>query len=355
MNHKKGWGVTALVVAFVLVAGGLLIRLAIYPGQLQFPDDVDVTRNYEGDLAVMMNPAALETGDLANLFLTDVPVTLARNVRTLEVGGDGDAIVLEAASMAGPTGPLAATEDVYAIDRKTMEAVENFSDDDRVVSRQGLVIGWPIDTEQQDYVGWNGDTLATVTLAYEGEEERGGIDTYRFTAAGEPALIVDPAMLATLPPALPKELLGQLGATLGLSDEQAAQFGQLLEVMPDPVPIAYTYGFDKTYWVEPTTGVLVDVDVSETRAAVIQAPDGSIVPLAAIQQLHYVNTDASVQDAVDDANGATSLMLMFGVVVPLGAIVLGLVLGGIGIWLLRKRSDGMPVKTTTPERELQNV
>jgi hypothetical protein len=125
--------------------------------------------------------------------------------------------------------------------------------------------------------------------------------------------------------------------------------------MPDPVPIAYTYGFDKTYWVEPTTGVLVDVDVSETRAAVIQAPDGSIVPLAAIQQLHYVNTDASVQDAVDDANGATSLMLIFGVVVPLGAIVLGLVLGGIGIWLLRKRSDGMPVKTTTPERELQNV
>jgi hypothetical protein len=68
-----------------------------------------------------------------------------------------------------------------------------------------------------------------------------------------------------------------------------------------------------------------------------------------------VNTDASVQDAVDDANGAMSLILMFGLVVPLGAIVLGLVLGAIGIWLLRKRSDGMPVEITTPQRELQNV
>lgn len=355
MKHRRGWGITLLILAFVLVAGGLLVRFVVYPSQLRFPADVDVTRNYEGELAVMMNASAIETGDLANLFLRDVPVTIDRNVTTLEVGGDDGAIVQDAATMSGPAGPIMATEDVYAIDRTTMESIPNFSDDTRVIDAEGLVIGWPIATEQQDYVGWNGDTKETVTLTYVGEEERGGIDTYLFTAAGEPGVIVDPALLETLPAALPKALLGQLALGLGLTDEQIAQFEQLLQVLPDPVPITYTYAFDKSYWVEPTTGVLVDIDVFESRVAMIQSPDGSMVPLAEIQQLSYVTTAASVQDAVVDANDAISMMQLFGLFVPGAAVLLGLVLGGFGIWLLLRRGDEIPAEIVIPNKETLNV
>jgi len=354
MKHRRGWGITLLILAFVLIAGGLLVRFVVYPSQLKLPDDVDVTRSYEGDLAVMMNAAAIESGDLANLFVTDVPVTIVRNVKTLTVGGDDGAIVSDAATMSGPAGPIMAQEDIYAIDRTTMESIENFSDDTRVIGSEGLVIGWPIGTEQQDYVGWNGDTQERVALTYVGEEDRGGINTYLFTAAGDPGIIVDPALLETLPAALPQALLGQMATGLGLTEEQLAQFQQLMQVMPDPVPISYTYEFDKSYWVEPTTGMLIDVDVFESRAAVILAPDGSVVPLAEIQNLTYVTAAASVQDAVDDANEAIGMMQLFGLWIPGAAVVLGIVLGAFGIWLLMRREE-IPAVVGMPEREQLSV
>ena len=272
MTHRRGWGTTLLVLGLVLITGGLLARFVIYPAQLQFPADVDVTRTYEGELGVMLNPAALETGDLATLFLTDVPVTLERNVQTLETGGDDGAIVQEVAVMTGPAGPMLTTEDVYAIDRRTMEAIANFSEDSRVIDREGLVIGFPIDTEKQDYTGWNGDTLETVTLTYVDEVERGGMDTLVFAASSGPEPILDEALLATLPATLPKALIAQLASTLQLPADQAAQFEQLLTSLPDEVPLGYTYAFDKTYWVEPATGVLIDVEVSESRGAAIAVP-----------------------------------------------------------------------------------
>jgi hypothetical protein len=354
MKPRRGWGVTLLILAFVLVAGAVIVRLAVYPSQLRFPADVDVSRSYEGDLAVMMNPSAIETGDLANMFLRDVPVTIERNVKVLEVGGDDGAIVQDAATMNGPAGPIMATEDVYAIDRTTMESIANFSDDPRVALSEGLVIGWPIGTEQRDYVGWNGDTFDTVSLTFAGEEVRGGIETYRFTAAGEPAIIVDPVLLETLPATLPKALLGQMAAGLGLPADQAAQFEQLLQVLPDQVPISYTYSFEKAYWVEPTTGVLVDVDVFESRAAMIQSPDGSMVPLAEIQQLRYAATPASIEDAVADANDAISSMRLFGQWVPGLALGLGLVLGAVGIWMLVGRGGATPTEFV-PKKETLKV
>jgi hypothetical protein len=352
MRSNRGWGITLLFLAFVLLAGGLLARFVVYPSQLRFPADVDVTRNYEGALSVMMNPAAVATGDLANLFMRDVPVTLSRTVETLEVGGDDGAIVQETAAMSGPAGVIMATVDVYSIDRSSMEAITNFSDDARVIDRDGLVIGWPIGTDKQDYVGWNGDTLEPVALAYAGEEARGGIDTYRFEATSDPGLIVDPEILGTLPVTLPKALLADVAATIGLSDEQAAQLAQLLQVLPDDVPIAYTYAFEKSYWVEPATGVLVDVDVSETRAAAIQVPDGTIVPLTEIQQLDYTSTATSVQEAIDDANGAMFGIRLLGQLIPGVAILLGVVVAWFGFRLFRRPEE---VAFDVPARERESL
>ena len=167
MSKGKGWGIAALVVGILLIGGGLLVKFVVFPSQAKFPDDVDSARQYDGDLAVIMNAAALETGDFANLFLRDVPVTIDRQVKTAEVGGDDGAIVTDDVVMSGPQGPLARSLDVYAIDRTTMDAIANFSEDDRVLDRVGLVVGWPIGSEPVDYTGWNGDTHETVVLAYQ--------------------------------------------------------------------------------------------------------------------------------------------------------------------------------------------
>jgi hypothetical protein len=337
VRKSKGWGVATLAIGALLIAGGLIVRFVVYPSQAKFPDDVDTTRTYDGELAVMLNAEALQSGDLTALFLRDVPVTLSRHVQTLETGGDNGAIVIEEAAMDGPAGMIAGSTDVHAIDRTTMEHIDNFSSDDRVVRRTGLVFGWPIGSEQQDYIGWNDDTQSTVPITYEGEAERGGVDTYKYRAVSAPQTIVNPVVLANFPEALPKDLIAQITPALGLPDELLAQLGQLIEVLPDAVPLAYTFAFDKTYWIEPTTGVLIDTDVMESRVAAIAVPGQDPVGLAEVQHLTYTQSAQSVQDAADDANDAKSTINLFSVTIPLLAVLGGLILLVIGLYLLLRK------------------
>ena len=178
MGKNKGIGITILVLGVVLLLAGLGVKYVVLPGQAKFPADVDSTRNYEGELAVMMNAAALETGDLGNLFLKNIPVTIERTVKTLEVGGNNGAIVSDHAVMSSPQGPLAESLSIYAIDRTTMDSIEDFSGDVRITPREGIVIGWPIGSEGRDYIGWNGDTQQTVVLAYANPKESESIAKY---------------------------------------------------------------------------------------------------------------------------------------------------------------------------------
>ena len=343
MGKSKGMGITILVLGVVILLAGVGVKFVVLPSQAKFPADVDSTRNYEGELAVMLNAAALETGDMANLFMRDIPVTIARSVKTLEVGGDDGAVVSDQAVMSSPAGPVAESLDIYAINRTTMEAIADFSGDARILPREGLVIGWPIGSEPVDYIGWNGDTQQTTVLSYVGEEERGGLNTYKYHAAEEPTVIVDPALLAQFPAAFPKELLLQLAPVFGLPDEAMAQLGPVLEAMPDPVPLTYTFAFDKTYWVEPNTGVLIDIDVMESRAVALAVPGAPApVALAEVQHLEYVTTAASVQDAVNDANDGINQLNLFGVYVPAILILLGAIgiIGGIYyVWVAGKPEE----------------
>ena len=260
----RALGRTGVALATILIAAGLVLLFFVIPGLAQFPDDVDSDRAYEGELAIMLNAEALATMDLANVFLRDVPITIDRNVQTLEVDG-GKALVSDTAVLLSPAGPIQSSEDIYTIDRKTMEHVANFTTDGRVIERQGLVVGFPIGTEAADYVGWNGDSLETNTVSFVREEEHEGLTTYVFAARSGPDPIRDPVLLASFPPALPKAVIEGLAPALGLPDELLGQLGQVLPALPDPVPLAYTYSYETNYWVEPRSGVLVDYSKMESR------------------------------------------------------------------------------------------
>ncbi len=333
MNGKV---VGMLTLGIAGVVAGLVLLVFIIPGMAQFPDDVDSTRVYEGELSVMLNAEALAAGDMENVFLRDIPVTIDRRVQTLEVDGQ-KALVNDLAVMSSPAGPLQQAEDTYAIDRKTMEHIANFTDDDRVLDREGLVVGFPIGTEAADYLGWNGDTLETNTLSYVREEEHEGLNTYVFTAASGPDLIKDPDLLASFPSELPKAVIEGLVPALGLPDEAMAEFGALLPLLPDPVPLAYTYAYETMYWVEPDTGVLIDYDKTESRA-VLLAVGEQPVPVAEVMHLEYVQADSSVADAVADAEGAQGQLLWLGRVLPYGLIAVGLVVGLLGFAAMRRES-----------------
>jgi hypothetical protein len=339
MKGKPG-GLVVLGLGLVLIVAALVVRFVILPGQAQWPDDVDSTRTYDGTLHVMLNPTALETMDLANLFLRDVPITNSRHVTTEEVKGN-KAIVREVAKMNGPGGQeIQGSDTWYAIDRKTMKAIStadasDLANSDKVRDREGLVIGFPIGTAKKEYDGWSSDLQTTLKVNYVREEERGGLDTYVFESSSPPREIVDPEMLANFPAALPKDLLVGLAQTLDLPDVMREQFANILPNLPDLVPLKYTYDYETTYWIEPATGVLIDYDKHEARKVALQIEGlPGPLPITSVFEQSYHTSTSSVEDAVKDAKDAKSQLDTFGTTVPLVLGVIGLVLAVVGVFLV---------------------
>jgi hypothetical protein len=341
MKGRIGYSI-ALGIGVLLVAGGLFVRFVFLPSQAQFPDDVDSTRTYTGTLEVMLNQEALAQGDFENLFIENVPITLERHVTTEETEGE-KALVREQAKMTAPDGTvLQQTDDWYTIDRKSMEHIANFTANANVQEqRQGLVIGFPIGTDPETYQGWSDDYQTTMPVEFIAEEEILGGDTYHFRSASGPQEITDPEMLAMFPPAFPKDLVVSLAPTL-VGPEMQEQLGQLLPMLPDPVPFGYMYEYQTDYWVEPATGVLIDYEKTEVRQIALrtEAVPGGLAPLGPVMALTYEHTDQSIDEATDDAEDGIFQLRMFGSIVPWGAVGLGalfIIWGGYEIY--RKREQ----------------
>lgn len=355
---KKLFGWLCIVLGVLLVAGGLVLKFAVLPALAVWPDDVDSVRAYNGTLVTMLNPSALQTGNLAELFLENVPVTVERHVTTEQVDGN-QALVKEYVQARGPDGelipPLNTDEDGqgttywYAIDRKTTEEIPNFTDNPGVDdNRQGLVIGFPIGTEKRDYQGWSDDLQRLQTVRFVAVEEHEGMTTYHFSAASSPQPLLDPTLLAMFPESMPKGLVQALAPQLGLSAELMQQFAMLLPLLPDPIPFTYLYEYATEYWVEPTTGMLIDYTKDESRILAIEV-DPSIVslgmvPVGDVFRLVYEQSDQSIADAKADAEDAKGTINLFGAIIPWAAIGVGAalaVLGG-GLLLTRKKETATP-------------
>ena len=345
MKGKIG-GLLVVFLGLLLVAAGLVLKFAVLPMMAVWPDDVDSTRTYEGTLVTMLNPGALATMDLANLFFSNVPVTVDRHVTTEEVDGN-KALVREQVQVKGPDGqPLPGlntdadglhTTYWYAIDRKTTEEIPNFTDEAGVLdTRRGLVIGFPIGTEKRDYQGWSDDYQALVPVNFVGVEEHEGITTYRFTSGSDSQPLLDPAVLAMFPASLPKDLIVGLAPQLGLPPETLQGLAAFLPLLPDPVPLSYVYQYATEYWVEPTTGVVVDYVKEEARLLALATAEVDVF------RLSYQATDQSIADAKKDAEDGKMMMTLFGTIIPYAAIGLGaLVALGGGFMLGRKRKSAV--------------
>ncbi|MGI9610318.1 MAG: porin PorA family protein, partial [Acidimicrobiia bacterium] len=203
-----------------------------------------------------------------------------------------------------------------------------------------LVVGFPIDTEARDYTGWNGDPAQTVMLEYVGQEERQGRNTYVFTASEGPLPIVDAGTLAEFPPALPKAAVPALAPLLNLPDEILGALDQRLPLLPEALPLNYTYEFSARYWVDPDTGVLIDVEKNDVRKAIVSVP-GLPLPIdpVVVYDLNYSATEESLADAVKDAEDYGGLLTLGRTTGPIGLWLVGLLLAGAGAFLLMRKPD----------------
>ncbi len=331
---------TAVLGVLALLAAAVL-TFVVVPGRAQLPADTDSTRIYTGEVAVMLDGEALAARDLANIVKRDLPIQIEQQVTVTGVG-DGVADVSDTAAISLTDGtPLIDTAAEYVVDRRTMSAEGD---------AQGLVIGWPIEPEAADTAGWSGTLQATVPFVYEATEEHAGIQTLRFTAT-EQGRIVDEAFLATVPESVPAGSLGILAGILGASPEVTEQIGAVRDTLPEDVPLTYLVDATTTYWVHPTTGMVIDADVEETRSVALDVPGMDTTPLAPVLSLSYQGAPDSVAATVTEAEDLAAQLSLFGTTLPVSLALAGIVLLGIAA-AARRRTPAQVDLTTTGERTI---
>jgi len=230
----------------------------------------------------------------------------------------------------------------YAVDRKTMEAVPNFT---RYPAQnaQGLVIGFPIGAKAQTYTGWLVEAQNTAPTTYQGKGNVQGVAVYQYKS--DATVPVNNPAATGLPVAMPKALLPVLAKASGLSPALQQQLAQKLPALPANVPLAYTFTNLGNYSVEPTTGVVVNMNRATTTSFSIAGLPALKIPLSV---LAITYTPQNRADMVNKANDGLSKLSLYGTAIPLALLVLGLIAIGASVPMIRHRKEQPPSAPTAP-------
>ncbi|HEX6870244.1 MAG TPA: porin PorA family protein [Micromonosporaceae bacterium] len=343
MRARTVLGFSVGAVGVLLLAAAAMLYWVVLPSQAKLPSDTNTTRLFNGTAKLLLNPQAVASGNLTNAIVTNTPVAVTRTVKVLATDGNAaevsDARTLTTAATKQVIGK---TEATYAVDRKSLEPAGQHPASWQVIDQQGLTVSWPIGAKKQDYTGWVNETQTTTPLRYLREESHAGVNTYVYQAKSAAATIKDPQVLATLPKALPVTALGALAKVLPIPADLQAQLAALLPRLTEPVPLTYTYESTSTYWVEPTSGIVVDVQREEIRKAGLSLPGGASVPASIpVYDVTTAVTQDSQQAAAQDAQDARNTIDFFGKTLPLALLVLGaLALIGAVILIVTARRGG---------------
>ncbi|HYZ67091.1 MAG TPA: porin PorA family protein [Mycobacterium sp.] len=342
---------SAVAIGLLLILASVGIRWIAAPRLALLPSDTDTTRIYEGTAAALINAKALTSADAGPVLLTHVPITLTHRTVVLDTKGH-NALVSDTGSVRAAGSPVAGFDYRYAVDRSSMARGSGF---DGVVSQTGVTFNFPIRTAKHDYPGWVPDTQSAVPLTYKGTAKRGGLSTYVFRTSSKPTLITDPQTLKALPASLPKATAARLAESLGLSAAQLNGLANALSSLPDPVPFSYTYRVVATYWVEPTTGEIVDLREREIRTLALKV-GATLVPITPVLDISYTSEPADRAAAVADARHDASKVNLVYRTLPLILLVIGILLllgGGVGLLLGRRRPQSTPPResASTPSSD----
>ena len=127
-------------------------------------------------------------------------------------------------------------------------------------------------------------------------------------------------------PLLGKRFFGWLSWRMRRHHEHKASvlealLDDLRETTPDQVAITYTHESGATYWVEPTTGIVIDTQQQMVRTATIGGPGGSVLATMPVFNVDSRFTDGSVSAAASDANDRRNALNMVGSVTAAADLV----------------------------------
>ena len=294
MGRRLGY--VLVFIGLFLLFFGLFERFYAYPRLKKAPLDQE------------SQPVAVGTGTYFNRgSLREVPGAQLKNVRTVK--GDPKAGTEEVAvwdsfvstvDMADG-GVIQATQERVALDRVTAQSVNCCGENPR---HQGLTLKFPFDTRKQTYQFWDGPAGRALPAVYTREETIQGVKVYRFEQH------IDRLTLGT------QEIPGSLAGEPSVASVQTN----------------IVYSNVKTIWVEPATGIIVKGQQAVNQ--VLEPTSGGGKDLTLLDGV-LTYDDATVRANAKDAADAAGQLRLLSTILPVGALVVGLVLLVVGLLLLR--------------------
>lgn len=204
---------------------------------------------------------------------------------------------------------LSATEDRVAFDRNTGEAVsykdtKSVADGEEVAPGdfKGLYFKFPFDSQKKTYQFWDGTLRKATPAKYVGEGKVKGLKVYKYRQT------IEPIKTGTID--VPGSLIGEKAST----------------VTADRI-----YSSVTNYSVEPVTGVVIWGQTAQDSYLEL---NGERVLTTTKATLSY--TDANVTKNVNDYKSKSTLLKAVKNWVPIGGLILGLVLIGVGLVAVRR-------------------
>jgi len=333
----------------VLVAAGLVVMLGIAPRYRTMSGSMTLTQRFEGALRTSIDLETLENTRSSRL-------AVQRTVEVTETDG-GSALLSRETISRIPQGRLDRSVVHFALDRRSMECTDAYPEDWTATAgfwpRLGLMGIWPFQVTQRDYELWVDAYRATVPLRYAGEVEHSasGLIAYRFAASGEQQpMAAEEVEFLRLPTEIPTEQLRTLQDDPTANPVLRRMLPDVLETwQSQTVPVAYSWEFHTTYWVEPRTGVVLDLRTQQILRVGIAEEVVVATPLAAlpaaqraalevvVEESSYEATDATIAAAVALVDERVSALQLFATILPIALVVAGLGLGTAGSIMLAKR------------------
>jgi hypothetical protein len=338
------WPIPLALLGLLGLALAAILGWGVAPGRKSLPTNFNQTSELTGTANALLSQPALQAGNLGNAFVTNLPVTGQLTRRVLDTTGS-DARVLDERSLSANGQQLATTSNTYAVDRSNLQPASNPPSNWNATQAQGLTVQFPSGAQKQDYNGWVPDIQATSPIHFVREESRGGVNTFVYQEDTPATPISNPSVLATLPTTLSKAQLQGLAPSLPLSADQQTTLTQALPGIPDQLPVTYTYQGSTTYWVEPSTGTIVDTSQTVVRNGVISGPGGATLANLPVFNVNQHFTDQSVTAAgtyaSDRKNSINSVRTTWPAILgTLGG--LALIAGLLGMLMRRRRPQPQP-------------
>jgi Porin PorA len=292
-------GYVLVFVGFFLLFSALLVRFYAYP------------RLQKAPLNQYSQPVATGTAtyfNRAQLKEVDARVQNIRTVKGDPRAGSSTTAVWDSFSVTkdlGDNGVITADQERVAMDRVTGESRNCCGDQP---PHSGLTFKFPFNTQKRTYLFWDTTARRAFPANYAGSEKVDGLTTYRFEQRFNDVRL----------------------DTVQVSGEQAQQPGVAT------VPATIIYGNVKTLWVEPRSGIIVKAGQDVTQEL---RTDAGVTVLTAFKgQLVY--DDATVRGNADDARTAASQLRMIQWILPIVALVLGVVLIVAGVLAIGRQPAG---------------